>query len=229
MIDRSHLQTGLSPLSSFSLPLPIIADVPSPFSQFLFFSPLFFFYYYSQWQFSGIREIKRYDDAYRRFLEAFFPLPPDRSRLLWRKRASPSLPRKNCCFTVDRSLIRVSYRLQDSWFEMEKQMRFVSRGNRGGYIIKTKKKKKYGSPRFSFFFGRNLSSFSLMSFKFSSFFLSLSPIIESFPWNPVILALFDSFVLISDRYTGKYKFATNDNRSIKTKRQRRIISFKGEN
>lgn len=50
-----------------------------------------------------------------------------------------------------------------------------------------------------------------MSFKFSSFFLSLSPIIESFPWNPVILALiFDSFVLISDRYTGKYKFATND-------------------
>lgn len=42
-------------------------------------------------------------------------------------------------------------------------------------------------------------------------FLSLSPIIESFPWNPVILALiFDSFVLISDRYTGKYKFATND-------------------
>lgn len=37
-----------------------------------------------------------------------------------------------------------------------------------------KNKKKYGSPRFSFFFGRNLSSFSLMSFKFSSFSLSLS-------------------------------------------------------
>lgn len=120
-------------------------------------------------------------------------------------------PQKNCCFTVDRSLIRVSYRLQDSWFEMEKQMRFVCERRSRGIIIK--KKKKYGSPRFSFFFGRNLWSFSPMSFNF--FFLSFIffSSIESFSWNPVIFQFVCSNLCWS--ILEKYKFTTNvNNRSI---------------
>lgn len=227
MIDRSHLQTGLSPLSSFSLPLPIIADVPSPFSQFLFFFPPFFFlllFAVTVFRYSGNKAIRRRVST---FPGGVFS-PPIGLDFYGGNARPPPFPEK---IVVSQSIVVWSvsvtgYRILDSRW---KNRCVLYRGAIEGDYNK-KKKNMDLLHRFSFFFGRNFSSFSLMSFKFSSFFLSLSPIIESFPWNPVILALiFDSFVLISDRYTGKYKFATNDNRSIETKRQRRIISFKGEN
>lgn len=62
-IDWSKPSTNrIVPLSSFSLPLPIIADVPSPFSQFLFFFPPFFFlllFAVTVFRYSGNKAIRR--------------------------------------------------------------------------------------------------------------------------------------------------------------------------
>lgn len=223
MIEAIYKQD--CPPSSFSLPLPIIADVPSPFSQFLFFPPLFFFlllFAVTVFRYSGNKAVRRRVST---FPGGVFS-PPIGLDFYGGNARPPSFPEK---IVVSQSIVVWSvsvtgYRILDSRW---KNRCVLYRGAiEGDYNKKKKNMDLLDSHSFSEEIFR-LSLWWVLSFLP---FLSLSPIIESFPWNPVILALiFDSFVLISDRYTGKYKFATNDNRSIETKRQRRIISFKGEN